>query len=225
MQITMEHPKPRTRKTRKKTDADYVDNEQFSIAVTNYIVMAKEDIAAEREITMVPNYIAECFLKICNGLSRAPSFTSYTYREDMVMDAVENCLKAILNYDKNKPTRTGKPNPFSYFTQISFFAFLRRIEKEKKQVKIKQELTDHGNIDSFADFDEHSDMQSMVGESIVERIRQKNDTFYKEENELAPIFEISKPKRIPVRRSAKKEIHPLAALFDFDYDIADIEES
>ena len=210
--------KQRTRKTRKKTDADYVDNAEFSTAVSDYILLAKEDIAAEREVTMVPNYIAECFIKICNGLSRAPSFTSYTYREDMVMDGVENCLKAILNYDENKPTRTGKPNPFSYFTQITFFAFLRRIEKEKKQVTIKQLLADHGGIDTFADFDEHSDNTNLIGESMIERVRQRQESFYKEENELAPIFEISKPKRIPVRRSAKKEANPLSALFDFDDD-------
>ena len=223
MEISLE-PKQRTRKTRKKTDADYVDNEQFSIAVSDYVAIAKNDIAKGLAPPMVPNYIAECFLKICNGLSRAPSFTSYTYREDMVMDGVENCLKGILNYDKEKPTRTGKPNPFSYFTQMTFFAFLRRIEKEKKHTKIKQALAEQGCIDSFADFDENSDMHSMVGESMVERIRQKTDTFYKTENELAPIFEISKPKRMPTRRSAKKEVHPLAALFEFDYDMDDIEE-
>jgi len=221
MEISIES-KQKTRKTRKKNDADYVDNEQFSIAVSDYVSIAKNAIAEGLEPPMVPNYIAECFLKICNGLSRSPSFTSYTYREDMVMDGVENCLKAILNYDKSTPTRTGKPNPFSYFTQMTFFAFLRRIEKEKKQTKIKQEFTEHGGIDSFADFDENSDMHSMVGESMVERIRQKNDTFYKIENELAPIFEISKPKRMSTRRSAKKEVHPLAALFD--YDMVDIEE-
>jgi len=213
MQLSIEDPTQKKRKVRKKTGEDYVDNEEFSIAVTKYVIASKQQKADGHVPDMVPDYIANCFMKICNGLSRAPSFTSYTYREDMVMDAVENCLKAVHNYDENKPTRTGKPNPFSYFTQITYFAFLRRIEKEKKQMKIKQAIMEHGCIDSFADFDEHSDMHSMVGETMVERIRQKNDTFYKTENELAPIFEVPKSKRLNAKRSAKKE-GPLDFLFE-----------
>lgn len=201
----MQIDKPAKPAKRKSRGEDYVNNAEFSIAVTDYVNDAKKYKAEGKDPPMVTNYIAECFIKICNGLSRAPSFMSYSYREDMVMDAVENCLKAINNYDATKPTRTGSPNPFSYFTQISYFAFLRRIDKEKKQVRIKQSLIEHGCIDTFADFDENSDSHSMVGESMVERMRQKNDAFYKVEHELAPIFEISKPSRLAAKRSAKKE--------------------
>ena len=81
---------------------------------------------------MVPDYIAKCFLKICEGLSHKSNFVRYTYREEMVMDAVENCLNAVGNYNIEAATRKGKPNAFGYFTQISWFAFIRRIKKEKK---------------------------------------------------------------------------------------------
>ena len=198
---------------RRSKGEDYVNNAEFSSAVTDYVNAVKKNVADGKEPMMVPNYIAECFIKICNGLARAPSFMSYTFREDMVMDAVENCLKAIHNYDADKPTRTGTPNPFSYFTQISYFAFLRRIAKEKKQTTIKNALSEHACIDTFADFNEYSESANMIGESMVERIRQKNDTFYKVENELAPIFEISKKSKTARNRSVKKE-GPLDILFE-----------
>jgi len=220
MQTETDQPVLKKRKARKITGEDYVNNAEFSSAVSDYVKYAKLQMDAGFEVPMVPDYIANCFIKICNGLSRAPSFMTYSWREDMVMDAVENCLKAILNYDENKPTRTGKPNPFSYFTQITYFAFLRRIAKENKQLKIKQNLRESGGIGTFADFDENLDSSNMIGETMVERIRQKNDAFYKVENELAPIFEISKPKRMTAKRSAKKEANPLDAFLDsFNEDV------
>jgi hypothetical protein len=98
---------------------------------------ANEAKASNQTVPIVPNYIAECFLRISEGLSHKSNFIRYTYREEMVMDAVENCLKAIHNYDLSTATRTGRPNAFAYFTQISWYAFLRRIAKEKKQQDIK----------------------------------------------------------------------------------------
>jgi len=198
---------------RKSRGEDYVNNADFSAAVSEYVIQAKKDTESGIEPSMVTNYIAECLIKICNGLSRSPSFMTYSYREDMVMDAIENCLKAVLNYDITKSTRTGKPNSFAYFTQITYFAFLRRIAKEKKQNDIKQKMIDQGCIGMFADFDDSGDGSGMIGETMVERMRQKNDMFYKKENELAPIFEVPKPVRMAKKRSAKKE-SPLDLLFE-----------
>ena len=94
---------------------------------------------------MLPITLHDVFLKIAEGLSHKANFVRYTYREEMVMDAVENCLKAIENYNLETATRTGKPNAFAYFTQISWYAFLRRIQKEKKQQDIKiKYLTESG---------------------------------------------------------------------------------
>ena len=83
----------------------------------------------------VPDYVGECFLKIANGLSFRPNFINYTYRDEMISDGIENCLQYVYNFDPNKSN-----NPFAYFTQIIYFAFIRRIQKEKKQTHIKHKI-------------------------------------------------------------------------------------
>ena len=83
----------------------------------------------------VPSYIGECFLKIANGLSYRPNFVNYTYKEEMVSDGIENCLQYLYNFDPAKSN-----NPFAYFTQIIYYAFIRRIQKEKKQTHIKHKI-------------------------------------------------------------------------------------
>jgi len=121
----------------KRKSIHYVNNADFSQAVVDYVTSANEAKNNNQKIPKVTNYIAQCFLRIAEGLSHKSNFIRYTYREEMVMDAVENCLKAINNYDIEAATRTGKPNAFAYFTQITWFAFLRRIAKEKKQQEVK----------------------------------------------------------------------------------------
>jgi metal-dependent amidase/aminoacylase/carboxypeptidase family protein len=92
----------------------------------------------------------------------------------MVMDAVENCIKAIMNYNVEKATRTGLPNAFAYFTQISYYAFLRRIAKEKKQQDIKERYIAYAGADAFADFD--SEMPTAQSDNIIGSIRAKNQS-------------------------------------------------
>jgi len=132
-----------------KNKAHYVNNRDFSEAVYNYAVEAQKCKLNEEQVPTVTNYIAECFIKIAEGLSHRPNFVRYTYREEMVMDAVENCLRAIGNYNIEAATRTGKPNAFSYFTQICYFAFIRRITKEKKQQDIKFRFIEKMGIEDF----------------------------------------------------------------------------
>jgi hypothetical protein len=120
-----------------KNKAHYINNKEFSLAVVDYVSEKNEAEGKGQPIPKVTDYIARCFIKIAEGLSHRPNFVRYTYREEMVMDAVENCLRAIGNYNLETATRTGKPNAFSYFTQICYFAFIRRITKEKKQQDIK----------------------------------------------------------------------------------------
>jgi hypothetical protein len=114
-------------KIKPKDKPHYVNNRQFSEAVVEYCERVDWCKKKGDPKPVVPNYVAECFLKIAEGLSHKANFVRYTYREEMVMDAVENCLKAIENYDIKTATRTGLPNAFAYFTQISWYAFLRRI--------------------------------------------------------------------------------------------------
>ena len=186
----------------KRASVHYVNNKDFSQAVVDYVSSVNVAKAAEKEVPIIPNNIGECFLRICEGLSHKYNFINYTYRDEMVMDAVENCVKAITNYDVNKATRTGLPNAFAYFTQISYFAFLRRIAKEKKQADIKVLYMEHSGIGAFADFGDDS---SHAGEGMVERIRIKNDTFFKgdgstPENADAHRNQFGKPRKVAVSK-------------------------
>jgi len=103
----------------KRKSIHYVNNADFSQAVVEYVKKVQEAKKNEQQLPIVPDYIAQCFLRIAEGLSHKSNFIRYTYREEMVMDAVENCLKAIENYNLEAATRTGKPNAFAYFTQIT----------------------------------------------------------------------------------------------------------
>ena len=121
---------------RKKSE-NYINNKEFSKAIFKYVEECNKCERKGETLPVVPNYIAQGFQQIAEGLSHRPNFISYSYRDEMVMDAIENCLKAIRNYNIDAATRTGNPNAFAYFTQISYWAFLRRIAKEKKQQDIK----------------------------------------------------------------------------------------
>ena len=88
----------------------------------------------DEELPRISDYIGECFLKIIqNGLSYRPNFINYTYRQEMISDGIENCLQYIHNFNPEKSN-----NPFiTYFTQIIYYSFIRRIQKEKKQIPCK----------------------------------------------------------------------------------------
>lgn len=121
----------------KKTTAHYVDNAKFYQALVDYKVLtnaAKEKglTKQDKEWPRVPEYIGECFVKIAQHLSYKANFINYTYRDEMISDGIENCLIYVDNFDP-----VNWKNPFAYFTQIIFFAFLRRIEKEKNVTRIK----------------------------------------------------------------------------------------
>ena len=135
--------------TEAKKKAHYINNKDFSHAVVDYVSLANEAKEKGKPVPKVTDYISTCFIKIAEGLSHRPNFVRYTYREEMVMDGVENCLRAINNYKIETATRTGKPNAFSYFTQIVYFAFIRRITKEKKQQDIKMRFIERMGIEDF----------------------------------------------------------------------------
>lgn len=156
-----------------KEKPHYVSNRDFSNAVVEYCTTVKEAKEEGNPHPVVTNYIATCFLKIAEGLSHKANFVRYTYREEMVMDAVENCLKAIENYDIEAATRSGKPNAFAYFTQISWFAFLRRIQKEKKQQDIKMKYIAEADISAFLG-DEEEVFYSQAS-PFVDTLRQRID--------------------------------------------------
>jgi len=150
-------------KAQKKEGVHYVNNKEFSQAVMDYVISVRAAIKPHSsvgsaieanpkfndKIPRIPEYIGRCFLRISEGLSHKPNFIRYTYREEMVMDAVENCIKAIMNYNIEAATRNGSPNAFAYFTQICYYAFIRRIQKEKKQQDIKMRYIEHAGVEDF----------------------------------------------------------------------------
>ena len=159
---------------KRSKNVHYVNNQEFSAAVVDYVGTVKEAKDANKPIPVVTDYVATCFLRIAENLSHKSNFIRYTYREEMVMDAVENCLKAVENYDINASTRTGKPNAFAYFTQIIWYAFLRRITKEKKQQDIKEKYLSQSGIEAFLAA-EQGDMSTQVVTHFVDTLKDRID--------------------------------------------------
>ena len=185
--------KKETKKLKPKQKPHYVNNKQFSQAVVDYVSSVNEARENMVDEPIITNYIGECFLKIAEGLSHKPNFVGYTYREEMVMDGVENCIKAIMNYDIKKATRTGLPNAFAYFTQIVYYAFLRRIAKEKKQQDIKEKFMDLAGASAFMDIGDHPDPTG-----IVDRVRYKSQRIRERDNaikEFGKELKKKKPKK------------------------------
>ena len=170
-------------KLKPKEKPHYVKNSDFSQAVVEYCKTVIEAKETDDQLPVVTDYIASCFLKIAEGLSHKSNFIRYTYREEMVMDAVENCLKAIENYNIEAATRTGKPNAFAYFTQIAWFAFLRRIAKEKKQQDIKQKWISQSMIGDFTELDEEGNGTG-TGQYFVDQLKKRIDQIKEKDTSL-----------------------------------------
>ena len=146
--------------TKKKRSIHYVNNKDFLEALVKYrnevIEAAKNENPdfTEQDIKKwnspnkpkIPNYIGECFLKIANHLSYKPNFVNYMFKDDMICDGIENCVRYIHNFNPEK-----SKNPFAYFTQIIYYAFLRRIQQEKKQLEIKNKILEKTNFDEVFD--------------------------------------------------------------------------
>ena len=178
----------------RKKSIHYVNNADFSTAVVSYVEKVENARKAETDIPKVPDYNAQCFLRIAEGLSHKANFIRYTYREEMVMDAVENCLKAIGNYNLEAATRTGKPNAFAYFTQITWYAFLRRITKEKKQQEIKLKYLTKSGVESFVDVGSEgvgANQASFFVDTLRDRIQRVRNT----DNEMKEIVKKERKKR------------------------------
>tara|TARA_Y100000310_G_scaffold340576_1_gene436901 strand:- start:61 stop:657 length:597 start_codon:yes stop_codon:yes gene_type:complete len=138
-----------------KKKQHYVDNAKLLEVMKEYrelYLQAKDD---ETELPLIPDYAGECFLKIAERLSHRPNFINYAFREEMVSDGIENCVMYASNFNFEKSS-----NPFAYFTQIIYYAFLRRIEKEKKQLYIK-----YKTMNEFDSLEDNSDMSAVNKES------------------------------------------------------------
>tara|TARA_R110000824_G_scaffold103921_4_gene246749 strand:- start:1379 stop:1900 length:522 start_codon:yes stop_codon:yes gene_type:complete len=124
-----------------KKSNHYVNNADFLKALIEYKDACTKAREYETTEPQIPNYIGECFFKIAEHLSRKPNFISYSFRDEMISDGIENCLMYFRNFNPEK-----SKNPFAYFTQIIYYAFLRRITKEKKQLYVKYKATEQMGI-------------------------------------------------------------------------------
>ena len=162
----------RTGMARRRTKSEhYVNNKEFLNALIKY----QEDIEIARlqdkTKPVIPRYIGECFLKIANHLSFKPNFVNYMFKEDMISDGIENCVQYIHNFNPEK-----SKNPFAYFTQIIHYAFLRRIQREKRQLEIKNKILEKsGYSEVFDDSNQidgttHSDYNS-IKDAVHSKLR------------------------------------------------------
>ena len=151
----------------KKKSEHYVNNRQLLEALIIYRAKVKE--AAENGLPKprITNYLGECFLKIATHLSYKPNFVNYMFKDDMVCDGIENCVQYINNFNPEK-----SKNPFAYFTQIIHYAFLRRIQKEKKQLEIKQKIIERSGFDEVMTADQEG--KSSEYNSIKDAIQSRN---------------------------------------------------
>jgi len=163
----------------------YVNNADFLKALADYKAKDIENKKKKLPPPVIPNYIGECFMKIAEGLSHKPNFINYSYRDEMISDGIENCLMYFSNFDPEK-----SKNPFAYFTQIIYFAFLRRIQKEKKQLYVKYKATEQfGILDEFEmlEFEDGTTKQFELYDNIGEFIENYETAHNKKK-------EVKKPK-------------------------------
>lgn len=154
--------------------AHYVDNKKFLAALIEYKKDIDAALALGIEIPRVPHYIGECFIKIATHLSYKSNFINYTFRDDMISDGIENCLTAAAKFDPNKSS-----NPFAYYTQIIYFAFIRRIQKEKKHQATKYKIIENLDLDSIIQQNDDSDS----GRQLIEYLKKQLDTVDPEKRE------------------------------------------
>jgi hypothetical protein len=140
---------------RRKRSEHYVNNKEFLAALIRHRENIEIAEIQGKEKPRIPRYIGECFLKIATHLSFKPNFVNYMFKEDMISDGIENCVQYIHNFNPEK-----SQNPFAYFTQIIHYAFLRRIQKEKKQLEIKNKILEKTGYDQVFDKDGSDDSYS-----------------------------------------------------------------
>ena len=157
-----------TMKKTPKRSEHYVNNKQFLAAIIDYkdqVAIADAKGIGRPRIT---NYIGECFLKIATHLSYKPNFVNYMFKDDMICDGIENCVRYIGNFNPEK-----SKNPFAYFTQIIYYAFLRRISQEKKQLEIKNKILEKTNFDEVFDANDLDSSNYSEYNSIKDSVHSK----------------------------------------------------
>lgn len=170
-----------------KKPQNYINNKKFSQEVHNYILKVRSAREAGEEIPRIPEIIGQGFVQICTGLSNRSNFVNYTYKDECVADALEDCVRRIENFNVDAVTRSGTPNAFAYFTQIAYYAFLRRLNVEKEQIRGKRQLIENMEISDFITEDFNSDHHDAAPEEylnvlLAQQLEREINHFYVEEN-------------------------------------------
>jgi len=157
-----------TTMARPKKSEHYVNNKDFLAALEQYAIDVERAKEKGNPKPQIPRYIGECFLKIANHLSYKPNFVNYMFKDDMICDGIENCVRYIHNFNPEK-----SKNPFAYFTQIIYYAFLRRIQQEKKQLEIKNKILEKTNFDEVFDSNDLDSSNYSEYNSIKDAVHSK----------------------------------------------------
>lgn len=165
---------PVVKTKKKKVVRNYINNNDFYNAIVDYKNSCSEAVTAGKSKPRIPNYIGECFIKLSENLAKRPNFFGYSYRDEMISDGIENCLRYIENFNPEKTK-----NPFAYFTQILWWCFVRRIKKEKTQQYIKYKATENFGILDTAELLELGDgniKQLEVYDNMYDYIKKYEET-------------------------------------------------
>ena len=189
------------RKT-KVNKAHYVDNAKFLEAMIEYKGEYNEAKKNDQELPMISEYLGSVFLKIAQRLSFRPNFINYAFKNDMISDGIENCLHYIHNFNPEKSN-----NPFAYFTQIIYYAFIRRIQKEKKQLYIKyKSMQNYETNPNYMDIDHSTENAEYDNTNDY-----KNSDFKVIVDEFVDTFEKSKKKKVTKKQDTALELFMSAA--------------
>lgn len=171
--------------------AHYIDNQKFLEALKAHKANVREAAEKGLDKPIVPNYIGECFIKIANHLSYKSNFINYTFKDEMISDGIENCLSYVDNFDPDRGT-----NPFAYFTQITYYAFVRRIQKEKKQLATKYKYIESLDISDIITQDHD---EGEFSNQFIEYLKSELDN-------VDPDQRMIKPKTKPKAKTVKREL-------------------
>jgi len=176
----------------------YVDNKKLLVELTAHREAVKEARLNHKKKPRLSNYVGECILLIANKLSNRPNFINYPFKEEMISDGIENCLMYIDNFDPEKSS-----NPFAYITQIVYFAFIRRITREKKHLYTKHKLIErsmiHNELATQSEYNEQTDQTFFENEHMNDFVRS-----FEEAN-----FKKKKKKVVGIEKFIEEDLHIL----------------
>lgn len=186
----------------KQKNAHYVDNKKFFQEIKAWKIEWDEAVSSNSAKPQCPHYLGECFVKISNHLAYKSNFVNYTYRDEMILDGIENCLRYA---DRFNPEKSS--NPFAYFTQITYYSFIRRIKKEARQTDTK--------LNYLASIDLQQLLEEVEGDSgdyeYLKWVQEQVDLNAKDKKEISKVSETAQPKRRPKYFDKKEE--------DFELDV------